>query len=112
MRGRGLLHRRAARAAITLPLLDVSLVTISRIRRGVNPFTTAGKDHLSHRLVNRGFTERESVVLLYLLAGVGGMIAMFITQASITEGYMIGGFVAALGLYAIYQLERVKSQPQ
>jgi len=33
-----------------LPLFDLALVTVARIRRGVNPFTTAGKDHLSHRL--------------------------------------------------------------
>ena len=37
-----------------IPVLDMTLVTISRLRRGVNPWTTAGKDHLSHRLVQLG----------------------------------------------------------
>ena len=37
-----------------VPIFDTTLVTISRLRRGVNPLTTPGKDHLSHRLVKRG----------------------------------------------------------
>lgn len=35
---------------VGLPLLDVALVTLSRLRRGV-PITTGGRDHLTHRLL-------------------------------------------------------------
>ena len=34
-----------------LPIFDTTLVVISRLRRGVNPLSTPGKDHTSHRLV-------------------------------------------------------------
>ncbi len=37
-----------------LPIFDTTLVFISRLRRGKNPLTTPGKDHLSHRLVRAG----------------------------------------------------------
>ena len=67
-------------------MFDLSLVTFSRVRRRVNPLTTAGKDHTSHRLVRLGFTQREAVLLLYLLGGAFGMVALFITQATVTEG--------------------------
>ena len=97
-----------------LPLFDMTLVVVSRIHRRVNPFTTAGKDHLSHRLVKLGLSEREAVLVLYLVAGTFGMVGMFITQADILEGYLIGATVALLGLYAIWWFEkrgiRVKSQ--
>ena len=86
-------------------LFDLSLVTISRLRRGVNPLTTAGKDHTSHRLVELGFSHREAVMILYLFSGVLGMIAIFITHATIAEGYIIGGLVAALCLSGIIALE-------
>lgn len=33
---------------LLLPIFDTTLVTISRLRRGLNPLTTPGKDHLSH----------------------------------------------------------------
>jgi len=89
-----------------LPIFDTTLVIISRMRRRVNPLTTAGKDHLSHRIVRRGFTETEAVLILYLLGGIFGMAGLFITGASVEEGYVLGATAAVLGLYAIYRLER------
>lgn len=94
---------------VGVPLFDTSLVTVSRLRRGVNPFTTAGKDHLSHRLVGSGLTQKETVLIIYLLGCVFGMIALFITQADLLEGYVIGGTVAVLGIYAIYRFEWINS---
>ena len=88
-----------------LPILDTSLVVISRLRRGVHPFT-GGKDHLSHRLVAGGFSQREAVLILYLAAGIFGMVGLFITQATVSEGYFIGGLVALICLYVIWRLER------
>lgn len=89
---------------LALPIFDTTLVVISRLRRGVNP-NTAGKDHLSHRLVRLGFSQREAVLSLYLLTGVGGMIAVFITEATIAEGYLIFAIVLLLGIVAIWQLD-------
>jgi UDP-GlcNAc:undecaprenyl-phosphate GlcNAc-1-phosphate transferase len=89
-----------------LPLFDTTLVTISRLRRGLNPLTTPGKDHVSHRLVAMNMTQREAVLTLYLVAGALGVIAVFVTQASILEGYIAGGVVALAALYALWYLER------
>ncbi len=94
-----------------VPLFDLSLITFARLRRGVNPFTTAGKDHTSHRLVALGFTQREAVLLLYLFGGAMGLLAIFITQAAILEGYVIGGVVAVIYLLAILWLERPDRRP-
>lgn len=89
-----------------VPLFDTTLVVIARTRRGVNPFTTAGKDHTSHRLVELGYTQREAVLLLYLAGGAFGMVALFVVRATIWEGYLIGATVAFMALYAIWRLER------
>jgi len=89
-----------------LPILDTTLVIISRIRRGVNPLTTAGKDHLSHRIVRRGYSEMEAVLVLYLLGGAFGMAGLFITGATIQEGYVLGATAAFIGLFVIWRLER------
>jgi UDP-GlcNAc:undecaprenyl-phosphate GlcNAc-1-phosphate transferase len=87
-----------------VPIFDMALVVFSRLRRGVKP-TTPGRDHTSHRLVNRGFTVRESVLVLYLVGGILGLIALFITQATIAEGYVIGLFSAVLAALAIWRLD-------
>jgi UDP-GlcNAc:undecaprenyl-phosphate GlcNAc-1-phosphate transferase len=89
-----------------VPIFDTALVVISRLRRGVNPFTTAGKDHTSHRLVRRGLTQREAVFALYLVGCAFGLLAIFIMQASIAEGYQVGGAVLVAAVYALWRLER------
>jgi UDP-GlcNAc:undecaprenyl-phosphate GlcNAc-1-phosphate transferase len=88
-----------------LPIFDTTLVVLSRVRRGVNPFSTAGQDHTSHRLVMLGFSEREAVLILYLVSGMFGMIGMFITRADILEGYIIATTMAGLALATIHRLE-------
>jgi hypothetical protein len=35
-----------------------------------------------------------------------GLVAIFITQATLMEGYVIGGVTAVLALYTIFRLER------
>ena len=88
-----------------LPIFDTTLVVFSRIRRGVSP-NTAGKDHTSHRLVARGFSQREAVLFLYLVSGVFGLVALFVTQANALEAYLITGTVTAVAIYAIWRLDK------
>jgi len=94
---------------LALPIFDTTLVVVSRLRRGLNPLTAAGKDHTSHRLVMLGFTQREAVMALYLVGGALGVIAIFLTQATVVEGYVVGATVALVGLYALWKLEMTSS---
>jgi UDP-GlcNAc:undecaprenyl-phosphate GlcNAc-1-phosphate transferase len=88
-----------------LPIFDMTLVVVSRIRRGLSP-ASAGKDHTSHRLVQLGFNAREAVLILYLISGILGMMALFITQATLVEGYTLGAIGALLAGASIIWLER------
>jgi UDP-GlcNAc:undecaprenyl-phosphate/decaprenyl-phosphate GlcNAc-1-phosphate transferase len=90
-----------------VPIFDTTLVTVSRLRRGLNPLTTPGTDHTSHRLTYAGFTRREAVFLLYIVAFVFGLLAILVTRASIVEGYAVGTMVALVGLVALWRLEQV-----
>ena len=90
-----------------LPLFDTALVVMSRLRRGFNPLTTPGKDHVSHRLVAMGYTRREAVLICYLICAGLGVIALYVTQASVPEGYIIGGIVALVGAASLWRLEQV-----
>src|SRR5205814_6063788 len=74
-----------------VPLFDTTLVTLSRIRRGI-PISRGGRDHFSHRLVAMGLTRREAVLVLYLIQGGLGVAALVVMQANVFEGYMVGLF--------------------
>jgi UDP-GlcNAc:undecaprenyl-phosphate GlcNAc-1-phosphate transferase len=89
-----------------VPVFDTTLVIISRLRRRMNPATTPGQDHTSHRLVATGMTQREAVLTLYIASFVLGLLAIFVTEASVVEGYATGGLVALAGLYGLWRLER------
>ncbi len=87
-----------------LPIFDTTLVFVSRLRRGLNPLTTPGTDHLSHRLVARGLTRREAVLGLYLVAASLGALALFCVQAG-GVGIGVAAGVAAIGLASLLKLE-------
>jgi len=94
-----------------VPIFDTTLVVVSRLRRRVNPFTTPGKDHVSHRLVRAGWTRREAVMVLYLVSGMLGSLAIFVSQAGVVQAYVVGWLVAVGGLYWLYRLEFAPAEP-
>lgn len=57
-----------------LPILDTSLVTVTRLLRGQSP-AQGGTDHTSHRLIAFGLSERQAVLILYGIALVSGLAA-------------------------------------
>ena len=91
---------------LAVPIFDTTLVTISRLKRGLNPLTTPGVDHTSHRLTYAGLTRREAVLVLYTAAFVVGLVAIFVTRATVWEGYLVGALTVIAGLYALWRMER------
>jgi UDP-GlcNAc:undecaprenyl-phosphate/decaprenyl-phosphate GlcNAc-1-phosphate transferase len=57
---------------LLLPILDTTLVTITRLMRGQSP-AQGGTDHTSHRLIAFGLSERQAVVSLYVIGIVSGV---------------------------------------
>jgi UDP-GlcNAc:undecaprenyl-phosphate/decaprenyl-phosphate GlcNAc-1-phosphate transferase len=60
-----------------LPILDTSLVALTRILRGQSP-VIGGRDHTSHRLIAFGFSERQTLLVLYSVAIASGVVAIAI----------------------------------
>ena len=90
---------------MALPIFDTTLVFVSRLRRGKNPLTTPGKDHLSHRLAFLLGSKREAVLVCYLIGGAAGLAAVFVAQASPPEGFFLGVAVAAFALVGLWWFE-------
>ena len=60
---------------VLLPVTDTSFVVINRLRQGIHPFT-AGRDHLSHLLQNRGASVPVSVFALQAISLAGAAAAV------------------------------------
>lgn len=89
-----------------VPIFDTTLVVISRLRRGVNPLTTPGRDHLSHRLVGLGLTARRAVLAIYAVGTVLGALAFAVPFASLPVAYGLFALVLVGGLGGLLWLER------
>jgi UDP-GlcNAc:undecaprenyl-phosphate GlcNAc-1-phosphate transferase len=95
-----------------VPIFDTTLVSISRSRRGLIPFTSPGKDHTAHRLANLGLGQRGAVLVLYGLACVFGGLALLVPQLSLGETCIVVTIVAMLGIVAVYFLESAPFERQ
>ncbi len=93
---------------LAVPILDTSLVFFSRLRRGKNPLTTAGKDHLSHRLAHMTGSRREAVLICYLIGGATGLAAVFLTEARLIEALFLAAVIGLAALAAIWWFEFVR----
>jgi UDP-GlcNAc:undecaprenyl-phosphate GlcNAc-1-phosphate transferase len=91
---------------LAVPLFDTALVVISRLRRGMNPLTTPGRDHLSHRLVQLGWSRREAVLLLFLVSCASGGVAIFVSVAQFATAYGVATMVLAAAIWSVAWLER------
>ncbi len=58
-----------------LPILDTTLVTVTRILRGQSP-AQGGRDHTSHRLIAFGLSERQTLFVLFSIALISGIVAI------------------------------------
>lgn len=80
-------------------VLDTVMVVVSRLRRGVSPFT-GGQDHLSHRLRRLGLSVRRAVTTLLLASIALGVLAVGLSEATAAVGYWFLGAVAVSGVMA------------
>ncbi len=95
-----------------VPIFDTLLVSISRARRGLLPFTSPGKDHTAHRLSNLGLGHRGAVLTMYLLAIVLGALALMVPNLSPATVYTIAGVLAVVALCGVFILEGLPYERQ
>lgn len=81
-----------------VPILDTTLVTLVRRFHG-RKVSQGGKDHLSHRLVALGMSERKAVAVLWAVAAALGGVALYASPQVGPD--MDPGAVVVFGLAAV-----------
>lgn len=90
---------------LSVPIFDTIFVTIVRLLQNRSIFE-GGKDHTSHRLVTLGMSQRKTVLLLYAISIISGLIALLYTRLNIFLISVMAflGFVILL-FFGIFLLE-------
>lgn len=97
---------------LAVPIFDTSLITFSRVRRGLVPFLHPGKDHSHHRLFNLGLGQRKAVVILYGVEMMGGLLSLVIYSTTPFLGYLFFGFLISAGVGLIFLFEKFPYERQ
>ena len=64
---------------LALPIIDIIQVVISRLLKGKSPFQ-GGRDHISHILLDRGYTQGKVLMVLTTMTILFSSIALFIAE--------------------------------
>lgn len=87
--------------ALSIPLLDVSLSVIRRFLRK-QPIFAPDREHIHHRLLDRGLSPRQAVGVLYLVAAAGAAFALVASEPVVGkyQGFIVLLFclAAAVGV--------------
>lgn len=84
--------------ALGLPILDTTFAIIRRYRGGV-PIFKPDKGHLHHRLLGLGFSQRQAVLLMYVISAMLGLSAVILTEVSPQFAIFIVGIVIVSVLF-------------
>lgn len=81
---------------MALPIFDTTLVTLSRRYLNLS-ISQGGKDHSSHRLISLGYSEINSLLLMYTVTILGGGIAIALSYLDISISILL--IIIALVLF-------------
>ena len=92
---------------LALPILDINLAIFTRLLER-RPLMLAGKDHISHRILALGASQRQTLGLLYLFSIAFGLVALVVSQAGVADALALGGsFMLVLaGLFCLLVILR------
>jgi UDP-GlcNAc:undecaprenyl-phosphate GlcNAc-1-phosphate transferase len=76
-----------------LPVLETVLSMIRRFLSG-QPLFAADRGHIHHKLLERGFSQRQVVLILYMVSAVCGLLSLFLLYPS---GPMVGVVLFVIG---------------
>src|SRR3989338_2775025 len=83
---------------LAVPLFDTFFVVVTRLLQK-SSFLKGGKDHISHRLVQLGISEKRTNLFLYTLCFAFGMIALFYRNIPQVFIYALAGFIVIVFYY-------------
>ena len=82
----------AVKSAATIALMDTAFAIVRRYTNG-RPIFQPDKGHLHHRLLAMGLSQRQAVLLMYVISAVLGIAAILLTEV---DGYLAAGIIACI----------------
>jgi UDP-GlcNAc:undecaprenyl-phosphate GlcNAc-1-phosphate transferase len=94
-------------AVLAIPLLDLGLAVLRRVRRGKSPFAP-DKEHLHHKLMSMGNSQQRTSVILYLGTGMLALPAMLSAFIPVWAALAVGALLLILAITFTKRDKRIK----
>lgn len=83
---------------LAVPIFDTGLAILRRIAQR-QPLFSADKNHLHHRLITKGFSQRQAVFIIYGLAVLAALVGVIVdVKQYFYFGVIVIGFLMLLGI--------------
>jgi len=82
--------------ALGLPILDVALAVARRFVAG-RPLFSADRQHIHHKLLTRGLSQRDAVLILYAVTAGFGFLSLVLLQGRAMIAFVLA--IAGIGIF-------------
>ena len=82
-----------------LPIFDVTFAVVRRVSHGQNPMSP-DRNHIHHRLIDMGFSQKQAVGILYVVSAILGLSAVVLTASNALKAMIFLVATALAGLVA------------
>lgn len=79
-----------------VPIFDICFAFLRRIAKGQNPMR-ADRGHVHHRLIDMGFSQKQSVAISYLITAILGLAAVVLTSSGEIKAMILIGAIVVVG---------------
>lgn len=95
--------------ALGLPIMDTTFAILRRLVHG-NSIFQADKGHLHHRLLAAGLSQKQAVLILYLISAGLGISAIALTQMKLIYGETILGIILISMAWGMHKLTFINNE--
>ncbi|KNF09724.1 putative undecaprenyl-phosphate N-acetylglucosaminyl 1-phosphate transferase TagO [Gottschalkia purinilytica] len=95
--------------ALGLPIFDTTFAILRRLI-DKKPIMEADRGHLHHRLLDKGLSQRQTVLVLYIISVILGASAIVIAKVNPGSGILIISFLAVLAIISMTRFGIVNSR--
>ena len=96
---------------LAIPLLDLGMAVVRRVRAGRSPFA-ADREHLHHRLLRMGNSQREVAIIMYLWTAMFAFPTVAAAFAPLWEALLMGLLIGLVSLIVIFRSYGNRSRTQ
>ncbi len=93
-----------------VPFFDICFAVLRRLWRHQNPMT-ADRGHFHHRLIDMGFSQKQSVAITYTLTGILGLAAVLLASSGGAKAMIVVCSIMVVSVLAFMVIFGPKHRP-